>query len=59
MENSAQTGIDEVHRLWIALFDDESGVLAVTVGSPATNWDEILLAAEPVLESVTIGASPW
>jgi hypothetical protein len=67
MENSAQTviellrvpsgvlAIDEDHRLWMALFDDERGVLAVMVGSPATHWEEALLAAEPLLESVTIG----
>jgi hypothetical protein len=43
MENSAQTGIDEDHRLWIALVDDESGVLAVMVGGPATNWTKLWL----------------
>jgi hypothetical protein len=68
IENSTPAGIEllrvpsgvlaikDDYRLWIALFDDESGVLAVMVGSPAVKWDEALLAAEPVLETVTIGA---
>ena len=42
-------------RLWIALFDTPGGVLAIMVGGSAAKWDEALAAAEPVLESVTVG----
>jgi len=44
-----------VGRIWIAIFDTEDGILAVMVGGSTASWDEALLVAEPVLESVTIG----
>jgi hypothetical protein len=47
--------IDAGRRLWIAFFDAGGGVLAIMVGGSAERWEEALLAAEPVLESVTIG----
>jgi hypothetical protein len=47
--------IDPERRLWIALFDTPNGVMAVMVGGSANRWDEALAAAEPVLESLTIG----
>ena len=46
--------IDPGRRLWAALFDVEDGVLAIMVGGSAERWDEALLAAEPILETVTI-----
>jgi hypothetical protein len=46
--------IDQGRRLWIAFFDTEDGVLAVMVGGSAERWEEALLAAEPLLETVTI-----
>jgi hypothetical protein len=46
--------IDPGRRLWVALFDVEDGILAVMVGGSAERWDEALLAAEPILETVTI-----
>jgi hypothetical protein len=42
-------------RLWCAFFDTPDGVLAILVGGSVAKWDEALAAAEPVLESVTIG----
>ena len=42
-------------RLWCAFFDTPKGVLAILVGGSVAKWDEALAAAEPVLESVTIG----
>ena len=42
-------------RLWIAFFDVPDGVLAIMIGGSVANWQEALDAAEPVLESVTIG----
>jgi hypothetical protein len=42
-------------RLWIAFFDTPEGLLAIMVGGSVARWSEALLAAEPVLESVTIG----
>jgi len=42
-------------RLWIAFFDTDDGVLAVMVGGSVARWDEALAAAEPILETVTIG----
>ena len=42
-------------RLWCAFFDTPNGVLAILVGGSLAKWDEALAAAEPVLESVTIG----
>jgi hypothetical protein len=42
-------------RLWCAFFDTPQGVLAIMVGGSVASWDEALAAAEPVLESVTIG----
>ncbi len=42
-------------RLWIAFFDTPRGLIAIMVGGSVAKWEEALLAAEPVLESVTIG----
>jgi hypothetical protein len=42
-------------RLWVAFFDTSDGLLAIMVGGSVARWDEALAAAEPVLESVTIG----
>ena len=42
-------------KLWIAVFDTASGVLAIMVGGSIAKWDATLLAAEPVLESIHIG----
>ena len=42
-------------RLWCAFFDTLGGVLAILVGGSVAKWDDSLDAAEPVLESVTIG----
>jgi hypothetical protein len=50
-------GIDPRRRLWISLFDTPDGVLAVMVGGSVAQWDHALAVAEPVLESVVIGAS--
>ena len=47
--------IDAGRRLWIAFFDAGDGVLAIMVGGSAERWEEALLAAEPLLETVTIG----
>jgi hypothetical protein len=51
-------GIDPDRRLWIAFFDTDDGLLAIMVGGSVERWDEALAAAEPVLESVEIGAGP-
>ncbi len=48
-------GISPGRRLWIAFFDTPEGLVAVMIGGSVAKWDEALLAAEPVLESVTIG----
>ena len=48
-------GIDAGRRLWIALFDTSAGLVAIMVGGSVAGWDEALRAAEPVLETVTIG----
>lgn len=48
-------GIDPGRRLWIAFFDTNAGLLAIMVGGSTERWDEALAAAEPVLESVTVG----
>lgn len=48
-------GIDPGRRLWIAFFDTPDGLLAIMVGGSVAMWEEALLAAEPVLETVTIG----
>lgn len=48
-------GISPGRRLWIAFFDLPEGLVAVMVGGSVAKWDAALLAAEPVLESVTIG----
>jgi hypothetical protein len=50
-------GIDPGRRLWISLFDTDDGVLAVMVGGSVAQWDRALALAEPVLESVVIGAA--
>jgi hypothetical protein len=42
-------------RLWVAFFDTLDGLLAIMVGGSVAKWDAALAAAEPVLESVTIG----
>jgi hypothetical protein len=42
-------------RLWIAFFDTPEGLLAIMVGGSVAKWDAALSAAEPVLETVTIG----
>ncbi len=47
--------INPGRRLWIAFFDTPEGLLAIMVGGSAEKWDDALLAAEPVLETVTIG----
>jgi hypothetical protein len=49
--------LDQGRRLWIAFFDTPDGLLAIVVNGPIDHWDEALAAAEPVLESVTIGTS--
>jgi hypothetical protein len=49
-------GIDSGRRLWIAFFDTDQGLLAVMVGGSIAEWDSALSEAEPVLESVVIGA---
>lgn len=49
-------GIDPGRRLWIAFFDTDAGLLAILVGGSTARWEETLAAAEPVLESVVIGA---
>ena len=48
-------GIDPDRRLWIAFFETQDGLLAIMVGGSVPRWDETLLIAEPVLESVQIG----
>jgi hypothetical protein len=48
-------GIDPGRRLWIAFFETDDGLLAIMVGGSIERWDEALLTAEPVLESVRIG----
>lgn len=48
-------GIDPGRRLWIAFFDTDDGLLAIMVGGSVARWADALEAAEPVLESVTIG----
>ena len=47
--------IDPGRRLWIAVFDTPEGLLAILVGGSVAKWEEALAAAEPVLETVTIG----
>ena len=42
-------------RLWCAFFDTPQGLLAILVGGSVAKWEAALAAAEPVLESVTIG----
>jgi hypothetical protein len=49
-------GIDPGRRLWVAFLDSPDGLLAVMVGGSVANWQEALDAAEPVLESIRIGA---
>jgi hypothetical protein len=48
-------GISPGRRLWIAFFNMPEGLVAVMVGGSVAKWDNALVAAEPVLESVTIG----
>ena len=47
--------ISPARRLWIAFFDTPDGLLAIMIGGSVARWDDALAAAEPVLESVTIG----
>jgi hypothetical protein len=47
-------GIDPGRRLSMALFDTAEGAFGIMVGGSVARWDETLLAAGPVLESVTI-----
>ncbi len=42
-------------RLRVVFFDTPVGLLAIMVGGSVAKWDAALAAAEPVLESVTIG----
>lgn len=48
-------GIDPGRRLWVALFDTDAGLLAIMVGGSVAEWQAALDAAEPVLESITVG----
>jgi hypothetical protein len=50
-------GIDPGRRLWMAFFETDEGLLAIMVGGSVDRWDEALLTAEPVLESIRVGAS--
>lgn len=50
-------GIDPGRRLWISMFDTADGVLAVMVGGSVAQWERALTLAEPVLESVVVGAA--
>ncbi len=47
-------GIDAGRRLWVAFFATDDGLLAIMVGGSTERWDEALLTAEPVLETVRI-----
>ncbi len=47
--------INPERRIWAAFFDTDAGLLAIMVGGSVDGWDEALAAAEPVLESITIG----
>ena len=47
-------GIDPGRRLWVSFFDTDHGLLAIMVGGSVATWDQALLAAEPVLESIRI-----
>jgi hypothetical protein len=49
-------GIDPGRRLWMAFFDTDQGLLSVMVGGSTAQWDLALIEAEPVLESIVIGA---
>jgi hypothetical protein len=53
-------GLDPGSRMWLSLFDTSDGVVAIAVSAPVPAWDDALLAAEPLLESVTIqgGSTP-
>ena len=53
---AGRLGIDAGRRLWIGLFDTSDGVLAVMVGGSVAEWENALTLAEPVLESIVIGA---
>jgi hypothetical protein len=53
---AGRLGIDAGRRLWIALFDTPEGVVAVMVGGASADWEHALTIAEPVLESIVIGA---
>jgi hypothetical protein len=43
-------------RYWMAFFDAPQGLVAVLVLGPADRWEPALLAAEPVLETITFVA---
>ena len=47
-------GIDPGRRLWVSFFDTPDGLLAIMVGGSVATWDDALLTAEPVLESIRI-----
>ena len=53
---AGRLGIDADRRLWIAIFDTPDGVLAVMVGGSTGDWEQALTVAEPVLETIVIGA---
>ncbi len=48
--------IDTGRRLWMAFFAAPAGLVVVMVGGSVATWDHALTIAEPVLESVRIGA---
>lgn len=45
-------GIDAGRKLWIACLATPDGLVAVMVGGSVTKWDEALVAAKPILESI-------
>jgi hypothetical protein len=47
--------ISPARRLWLAFFDTPDGLLTIMVGGSVAKWGDALTAAEPVLESITIG----
>ena len=48
--------MDPGRKLWVAFFDTPDGLLAIMIGGSVAKWQAALDAAEPVLETVTIGA---
>ncbi len=47
-------GIDPGRRLWVGFYDTDDGLLAVMIGGSIDRWDDALVEAEPVLESIRI-----